>query len=345
MYTNLWIIEGGILIVKTVLVTSVGSVASDIVIKTLKRYGYRIVGCDIYAKELVVDANNVNVFYKAAYVNQVEKYFDFIKGVCIQEKIDFIIPLIDLEIDFFNDHREWFAEHQVTLCMSPKDSIDIIRNKKKLQDFLGENCSYINSIPTDMLYEIETLEWEYPVVCKPYNGRSSQGLRYIHNIDEWTNVKNLGDETLIVEPFIAGPIVMVEVVREPKQKKVVTMTRREVLSTPHGCATAVYLYKDTALEESCEKLAEALNIVGCVNFEFIQDEEGKYWFVECNPRFSAGTEFSCMGGYDLVLNHIKCFLGDPIEDFHFQHEMTIARKYEEYITSVCQSVEYMDTVR
>ncbi|MDE6852796.1 MAG: carbamoyl-phosphate synthase large subunit, partial [Lachnospiraceae bacterium] len=67
---------------KTALVTSVGSVASDIVIKTLKKYDFRLVGCDIYAKELVVDANNVNVFYKAPYVHQTEKYFDFIKGIC-----------------------------------------------------------------------------------------------------------------------------------------------------------------------------------------------------------------------------------------------------------------------
>ena len=36
------------------------------------------------------------------------------------------------------------------------------------------------------------------------------------------------------------------------------------------------------------ELADKLNVLGDVNFEYILDKNGTYHFVECNPRFSAG---------------------------------------------------------
>ena len=64
---------------KTAFITSLGSVAGDIVIKSLKQHGYRVVGCDIYPKEWVVDANNVDVFYRAPYSSDVDNYLKFVK--------------------------------------------------------------------------------------------------------------------------------------------------------------------------------------------------------------------------------------------------------------------------
>ena len=321
---------------KRALVTSIGSVAGDIVIKTLKRNGFYVVGTDIYKKELVVDALNVNQFYQAPYTNETEKYFAFLKKLCIDEKIDFILPLTDLDVDFLNIRREWFDEKNITLCISPKKSLDIIRNKKVLQDFVKEKCPYINSIPTVLVKDKKELAWKFPVVCKPYDGRSSQGLKYIHNAGEWETFlkENNDDEKYIVEPFIKGPIVMVEIVRNPESGKVVAVSRQEKLSTPHGCATAVYMYQDKKLEENSKKLAVALDIKGCVNFEYIYGEDGKYYLVECNPRFSAGCEFTCISGYDCVLNHLRVFEKKQIDDFEFKHPIYISRKYEEFITKV-----------
>ena len=105
----------------------------------------------------------------------------------------------------------------------------------------------------------------------------------------------------------------------------------------------VSAWKDEELEENSKILADKLNVLGDVNFEYILDKNGTYHFVECNPRFSAGCEFSCMAGYDYVENHMKCFMNKEIEDCHFKHNMIIARKYEEYITATDIDVEYGNT--
>lgn len=329
---------------KTALITSTGSVAADIAIKSLKRMGVKVVGCNIYPQEWVVESNEVHVFHKIPPVSHKNEYLISIKKICQDEAVNFILPMIDYEIDLLSSHREWFEDREMKLCISSKETLDIVRNKKKLEDFVALECPQLNPIPTMMMRDVLKIEWEFPIVCKPYNGRSSQGLTYIQNEEEWEEFKkSANNDIYIVEPFVDGPIVMVEVIRQSNPHKVVAMTRREILSTPHGCSTCVYIYQDKQLEENTKELADKLNIIGDVNFEYILDKNGRYHLVECNPRFSAGCEFSCIAGYDCVENHMKCFMGEEIEDYHFKHNMVISRKYEEYITAVNTIVPYDNT--
>ena len=320
---------------KTALVTALGSVSGDIVIKSLKRMGMRVIGCDIYPKEWVADAYNVDVFYRAPYVSDVEKYLKFVHDVCENEKVDFVLPLIDLEVDLLNKNREWFEENNICLCMSPEKALDICRNKKVLADFIDEHCPNIKTIPTMWLRDAKDCPFAFPLVCKPINGRSSQGLRYIYDKAEWEAFAETADkDNYIVQPFISGPIVLVEIVRNPSTNQTVAIPRQELLRTPHGCATTVLMYHDEKLENDAIALANTLGVAGSVNFEFIRDEDGVYHFIECNPRFSAGTEFSCLSGYEVVINHMRCFENKEIDPFTFKKKMIIARKYEEYVTSI-----------
>ncbi len=328
---------------KTALITSTGAVAADIVVKSLKRMGCRTIGCNIYPREWVVESCEVDSFHQIPPISESIAYFEAVKDICLTEKVDYVLPMIDYEIDIFNEHRDWFERNAVCLCISPKSAIDIVRNKKALEDFVVGCCPETKAIPTENLDDVEQLPWKFPVVCKPANGRSSQGLRYIHNEAEWKacreSARGLG---YVVEPFIAGPIVMVEVVRQAATGRAAAMVRRELTSTPNGCSTAAYVYHDEALAESARKLAERLGVEGDVNFEYIQDSAGLYHLVECNPRFSAGCEFACIGGYDCVENHMKCFTDETIEEYHFKHPMIISRKYEEYVTSSGRTVDYVN---
>lgn len=331
---------------ETVLMTSTGSVAADITLKSLKRMGFRVVGCNIYPKEWIVESCDADAFYQAPPVADSQRYLEFIRQICQQENIKYIFPMIDYEVDLFNVNREWFDENGVTLCISPKQALDIIRDKKRLADFVYKECKEVKAIPTEMLRDIKELKWDFPVVCKPFNGRSSQGLKFIYNKQEWDEFVAVADkDRYIVEPYIEGPNVVVEVVRQRNPHKVVALPRRELISTPHGCSLTVEVFHDEKLENSTKILADKLDVWGDVNFEYIMDENGEFHLLECNPRFSAGCEFSCMGGYDCVENHMKCFQNKEIEDYHFKHNMIIARKYEEYITAVDTNEKYCKTFR
>ena len=66
----------------TVLVTAIGSLAADIVIKNLKREGYQVIGSDIYPKEWIVDAYSVDRFFQVPLAADSTAYLKALIEIC-----------------------------------------------------------------------------------------------------------------------------------------------------------------------------------------------------------------------------------------------------------------------
>lgn len=320
---------------KVALVTAIGSFSADIVIKKLKNNGFRVVGTDIYAREWIADAYNVNEFYQVPLVREEESYLKEITHICDTEKITHILPSSDVEVDFYSKYRALFEEKNIVVCISPSATIRICRDKYQQFMYISENVPSVHVIPTMLVSEASEPPYTFPMICKPLDGRSSQGLRVVETMEDWMAVKTCADmEKYIVQPKIAGRIVTVDVIRERTGKTVVALPRLELLRTKNGAGLSVKVYPDGVVEKNSIDLANALGIVGCVNIEFILSDDGNYYYIECNPRFSGGVEFSCMAGYDCISNHIRCFDNKEIDRFTLSRITYIARKFEEYITKV-----------
>ncbi len=318
----------------TALVTAIGSFSADIVIKNLKKNGIRVIGCDIYPAEWIADASHVDAFYQVPYATEGDVYAGEILEICRQEKVKTLLVLTDVEADVLNGFREEFQQSGVTLCLPSEETLSICRDKRKLFHFLTSE-GVGTPIPTLDLKEADPETLAYPVVVKPYNGRSSQGLSYIHSKNEMkVFLEQEGLEDFILQPFYKGSIITVDVVRKAGTGETAVVCRKELLRTPNGAGTSVKVFSDSCLEEMCKNIASCLGINGCVNFEFIEGENGTHHMLECNPRFSGGVEFSCMAGYDFVTNHLRCFTDEALDVRGAVREMYIVRKYEEYITKI-----------
>lgn len=329
---------------ETILVTAIGSFSAVTVIESLRKDGYRVVGCDIYPAEWVANSEIVDVFYRAPYATDRPSYEEFVKMVCKEEEVAFVMPLTDVEIDLFRGWTTAAEDTGAVVCMSERKMLDIIRDKKVLEEYLApmEICE---TIPGQLLSEVAAKSaygaLAYPLVIKPVDGRSSQGLHIAKSAKEMELIVALCGENLsqyIVQPKISGPIITVDVVRNPETEECVCIPRRELLRTPNGAGTSVYVFKNEYLEKQCKAIAKALNICGCVNFEFVEEQEpteqnglGKWRFLECNPRFSGGLAFSAVAGYDMVKNHLNCFLGIGLEPEGELREQYIARRYAEHV--------------
>jgi carbamoyl-phosphate synthase large subunit len=313
-----------------ILVTAIGSFSADIVIKTLKGHGHYVVGCDIYPKEWIVDAFNVNQFYQAPYVNNKEEYIAFIEKICSIHKIEYIFPLTDPEVDLLSGEKERFFEKNIHVCISNAQTIKLCRDKYQLPSFLlGHGIN--NVIPTKYMGDVDIVE--LPAFIKPISGRSSEGCRAVFDEKEYAYLKDtLSRNKYIVQPYIQGNILTVDVVRDPITDMVVCIARRELLRNKSGAGTTVEIIENTELEAICISIARKVGIIGAVNFEFIETDSGEFYLLEINPRFSGGLEFSHMAGYDVVNNHLKCFIGKPVDEKGVIRKMIIARKYEEYVT-------------
>ncbi len=318
----------------TVIVTAIGSFAADIVIKSLRKNGFRVIGLDIYPKPWIADACNVDVFYRVPPASEEQAYLKAVTDICRKEEAKHIIPLTDVEIDVINNHRSVFEGMGVCVCASPEKTVALCRRKKQLHDFIENNIPGVRTIPTIYATDLNEPPFDYPMIAKPDNGRSSQGLYRIMDFADWTHflAKEKKDE-YILQPYIPGSIVTIDVVRDQDGTSA-AVPRLELLRTLNGAGTSVMVFPDRDLEEQSGRIADALGIIGCVNFEFIRDETGTCYFVECNPRFSGGVEFSCIAGYDCIANHMRCFQGKKIDRYRQEKSVYIARKYKEYVTQI-----------
>lgn len=315
----------GVLVMSNVLVTAIGSFSADVVIKNLHKMGHRVIGMDIYPAQWVANSLQADVFYQSPYASDTECYVDFVNRICREENVDYVLPLTDVEVDVLIDH----LPEKGMLCISPKETIEICRDKYKLYQVLRERgirCL----IPTEE-FEPENIErYVFPLVLKPQNGRSSQGLHYVKSERELRFLSEMEClDHYVVQPKKEGRIVTVDILRT--DDFFMASPRVELLRTPNGAGTSVQVFSDENIEAAAREIADILGIRGCVNFEFIKSEK-ELWFLECNPRFSGGVAFSCMAGYDYISNHMKCFCQIPPDAAVPVEEKYIARKYSEYIT-------------
>ena len=328
---------------RTVIVTAIGSFSAPAVIRELKEAGCRIVGTDINPKELIAMSAEADVFENLPRCDAGEAYVDALAGLIRREKADAVLPLTDAELDVLSEVRDRLQP--AVLWASPAEAVRISRDKVKSRAAAERAGAKV--IPTELLAEALPAELltapGLPLILKPRDGRSSQGLYRIRTEKELSGALEViagtgREKDYLVQPLIEGRIVTVDVVRFP-DGRCTALPREEYVRTWNGAGLSVHVFRDSALEETCRAVAEELGVLGCVNFEFIHAEDGTYYFMECNPRFSGGTGFSIAAGDHIVRKHLAVFGAAPEEEkqekgaqFRDVTECWIARKYVEVIT-------------
>lgn len=310
-----------------VMLTAVGSFSTNAAISSLKKDGHKVFGCDIYPKEWLYDAYEVDKFFQAPYACMTEEYKRFIFDICAENKIEFLLPSTDIEIDVLSGENERLKASGTILCISSDETIRICRNKLLLSEkLISAKIPFI--IPS---VRAQNAEFTGQVLfAKPLNGRGSVGCRMVKSKDDLCSI-SCSESNYIIQPYIDGYIIAADVARD-KTGNCVSVLRRELIRDKSGAGKTVEIIENKGIEDRCQQIAEYLNTLGVVNMEFIVDEMGNAWFMEVNPRFGGGVGYSCMAGYDMIKNHIIAFAGGKIEKKNTISHLTIARRYIERVT-------------
>src|SRR5690606_28289929 len=132
------------------------------------------------------------------------------------------------------------------ICISNKKAIEISRDKHQLFQHFRNN-SVINVIPTYELSEILNAPVSIPIIAKPKNGRSSEGIQ------RFSNLKNLKSSPLdwkdyIFQPIINGDIFTVDYIRDQHGNEI-TIPRKELIRTVSGAGLTVETLPDMELSK------------------------------------------------------------------------------------------------
>lgn len=317
---------------KVVLVTAIGTMTASAIVGELRRAGgFYIIGGDIYEQNTVATSKFVDEFHVfPPAIRELEQYIEFVLRFCREHKVEYYFAVIDEEIVNLSAHRSLFEEIGVKLCIPNRELVETCHFKNRFSAWVRDEMPEIAA--KTYLSAEEIGDGDFPVFVKPVEGRASIGCMKIgsrRQLQEAVPAEEIG-KTVIVQEFLEGGIATVDIIRNAKTGQIVTVPRRELLRNPNGCGIAVQTFADEKLQGICRRLAEKLCLNGVVNAEFFCLKDGSFRIIEVNPRYSAGTEYSCMAGANMVLNAVEIADGRPCTEGTVTLGRHYAKRYETY---------------
>jgi carbamoyl-phosphate synthase large subunit len=312
---------------KTVLLTAVGSASTAAALKSYRAAGYRVLGCDIYEKSCTVSAGEMDAFFRVPRAADEEAYVSALAGIVREEKVDYVIPSTDVEVDALCGRKAAFSALGAVLCCPDAPVAELCRDKLRMAQTLA-NAHACDVIPT---YTAETLPsgLNFPLMVKPVHGRSSEGQTVVRSADELVFALRARADR-VIQPLIPGEVYTADCARDAFGNAVV-LARREKVRAANGLGIAVDICPASQLNAVCRRILECVGLVGVVNMEFIRNGD-TYFFLEINPRFSGGMGFSVLAGYDFPLAMLACHAGEAIPAPPIFRPMAMAQRFEMRVT-------------
>lgn len=316
-----------------VLVTAIGTMNSTTIISELKNADecYYIIGADINERHCIANSIEVDEYYQfPSVLNNREEYASFVLSFCIEHRIEYVFCVIDEEVEVLAKNRQRFEEEGILLCLANTDAIVTCHYKNLFAEWsekeIPEYC-----IKRFVHYD-KIKESDFPVFIKPIEGRASIGCKKINNRKELELYVNQWDK-FVVEEFVEGDIIAVDIVRNNKTKDFEVAQRLELLRNSNGCGIAVQIVDNKRIREACERIALKLDLNGVINVEFFLTKGGPK-VIEVNPRLPAGIAYSCRAGLDVVMNALRIARGESCRFSPIKVGAYYAKRYETYETSI-----------
>ena len=316
---------------RNILVTAIGTMAATSIVQELKRnLSYiKIIGADTNAKDQIVTSREVDEFYQfPSCVEDTEYYMKFLIDFCDTHNVKYIFSTIDEEVYGLTQKEKLFQSMGIKLCIPDVNTVRTCHFKNIFSKWVEKN------IPEIVIREYQDIALipnrDFPIFVKPVEGRASNGCEILHTSNEadiFCQHHNMNE--FVVQKYIIGDIVSVDIVRDRVHSVIKICQRLETLRNKNGCGIAVEIVDYPILREICFELADKLDLNGVINAEFFKIGN-TYKIIEVNPRFSAGTVYSCRSGLNTVIDAFKIANSEDISDKDIQIGMKFARRYEAY---------------
>lgn len=253
------------------------------------------------------------------------QYPDAIMRICQAEKINAIVPLLDLDIAIFSDFREKFEEKGIQILLSPKETVAIAMDKLATADFLLKN-----RLPAPRT--VKASEWtaraekiEFPVLIKPRfpSKRSAKGydisvLSDQKELDALLTKLGPAAEDYVFQEYLTGAELTVDffcggdgaLISAVPGERISALSR--AFSKNGGAISQGKVFHDKVIQEMVERLTSRLRFFGPGNFQAYRSPGGQVGITEINPRMTGATVMTNASGRPFFQWSVDLLLGKPI---------------------------------
>jgi carbamoyl-phosphate synthase large subunit len=265
-------------------------------------------------------------------------FIDFVLKICLEKKINLVLPLVTKELLAFSENKERFAANGIQILVSSANAIKISNNKSATHQFLKEKGIDLPSFSVVKTVEefkkaAQQLGYpEKPFCMKPSVSNGSRGVRIVsENIDEqdllfnqkpyqlhigFDHIINILSQKsfpeLLVSEYLPGPEFSVDCLAN--QGKTIIALPRLRKKMVNGISVQGEFVKDEAIISYCKQIIEAIGLHGNIGIQVKYDENNRPLLLEINPRVQ-GTIVAALGaGVNLPLLAVKQELQFPITE-------------------------------
>ncbi len=242
----------------------------------------------------------------------IEKNFDDLRpymmnalDICVDNKVDCVLTLIDPELVLLSDYREYFEAAGIKVMISDKEIVNATFDKLQFYQYFRDIIPVIwtTQNKNDVVEQIWSRKLDFPVFAKPRKGSGSAGLVKLMDMVELQRFEP--QDEYIYQPYA-------------KDKEYGVDLYFDMAS---GCLQQVFIKEKKAMRsgetdksESIhnERISEIVNkldkrgLKGVIDMDVFLAPDGHYYVNEINPRFGGGYPHA----YHCGVNLITCIIND-----------------------------------
>jgi carbamoyl-phosphate synthase large subunit len=324
-----------------VLVTAAGGIVAQGIIKSLKLANksdkglkYRIIAADMNAQAAGLYRCHKGVLLPPATST---RYVESLLKIVKQEEIAAIFVGSDEEIPIIGDSRQRIeSETNAKVLVSPKEVLNIARDKWKTYLFLKENTLDVAASTLPENADEFVREFKYPIVVKPREGYGSKNFHVVRSHSEMhqaiSNIQRDGWHPIIQEFIDENHAEYTSGVTIDRRGEYV-MSSVSIQKTLKGGQTYKALIDDYEdVRKPSEEVGMKLGGIGAINIQ-AKLVRGRLKIFEINPRFSATCPMRSVAGVnepDIVYRNTV--LGEEIKLKEYKRLVCMRYWNEVYIS-------------
>lgn len=293
-----------------VIVTGIGAIIGQGIAKSLRKahLGVKVIGVDLKPNKL--KDMFCDVFYRKPQCEQKTlEYTEFWRDLIVKEKIDLIIPGIDIDLEFFHDQRSNFKDLQGIFCLNQPELIDISRDKWLLGQKLKKNgLPFIPGMIAGGWEECISELGPPPFLMKPRHGNASRGIVKVYDKEDFNYWRKKAGDNFMIQRII-GKVeeeYTVGVFGYGDGTAGEPFILHRTLS-PGGFTQNAVVINDKEISNITTTLNNIFHPLGPTNYQF-RREKDVFFLLEINPRISSSTSIRASFGYNEAAMCLDFFL-------------------------------------
>lgn len=260
-------------------------------------------------------------------------YVDAVVGIVRSRHFDLLIPTSDLSTEFLSAYRERVLPY-VPMLLPSKELIELARFKDKTYRFaIEQGIAIPQTYFPESLDDVISLASKaiFPCVVKKSRGTANKGNAYFNNKEQLLRYYEQlapGDGWPVIQEFVEGNFYGFLAVADQGEILDCLMFKAEQKYAAGGTAIYCCSVDDEEFFNTARRIVKLLKWTGAINMDFLKGQDGRWRFLEINPRLSGSLTVAYKLGVDLPVVYLALARGQaPIKFKHIRYKPGVVFRY------------------